>query len=158
MYLFYLVYLENLFCKLGKNQNNSHISIFQIYLPKLHENNYKLSQYREIAIGFNHGHQTISKSPATFSTLFLFKMVNIAVIVAFRLHLLWYYWSHNKHWVHLSVRVPLLDVSSSSSNPLDPGSTTSSTRSMKASMLSRTPCGKINGSITSPLLVISQTL
>ena len=43
--------------KLCKNENNTDILIYQLYLPKLHENivkYYKLNLFREIPIGFNY--------------------------------------------------------------------------------------------------------
>ena len=43
-------------------ENNIDISLYQIYLPKLHENIlkfYRLNLFKEIVIGSNHGLQTI---------------------------------------------------------------------------------------------------
>ena len=56
--------------KLRKNENNTDISLYLIYLPKLYENilkYYRLNSFKEISIGFNHGLQTTSKSPANLS-------------------------------------------------------------------------------------------
>ena len=41
--------------KLGKNDNNSYITLYQIYLPKLHENilkYFRLSLFKEITISY----------------------------------------------------------------------------------------------------------
>ena len=50
----------------SKNENNTDISLYQIYLPKLPENMkyFRLNLFKEIAIGFN---QTTLESPANLS-------------------------------------------------------------------------------------------
>ena len=56
--------------KLGKIENNSDISLYQIYLRKLHKNIWKYYRYnlfQEITSSFNPGLQTTSESPASFS-------------------------------------------------------------------------------------------
>ena len=56
--------------KFHKNENNIDISLYQIYLPKLHENILKylrLNLFKEITIGFNASLQTTSESPASIS-------------------------------------------------------------------------------------------
>ena len=56
--------------KLCKNENNIDISLYQIYLPKWHENimkYYRLNSFKEITIGFNHSLQMTSESPASLS-------------------------------------------------------------------------------------------
>ena len=62
--------------KWRKNQNKS-VSLYQIYLPKLHENilkYYKLDLLKEITIGFNYILQTTLESPAWL--LFPFPYLN----------------------------------------------------------------------------------
>ena len=47
--------------KLHKNENTTDITLYQIYLIKLHENilkYYRFNLFKQIAIGFNHGLQT----------------------------------------------------------------------------------------------------
>ncbi len=60
--------MSKLSSKLRKNENNTDISFYQIYLPKLHKNilkYYRLNLFKEIAIGFNHGLQMTSESLAS---------------------------------------------------------------------------------------------
>ena len=63
------VCLINVMRKLRKIENNTHISLCQIYLPKLKENifAYRLNYFREIVISFNNGLQTTSESLASLS-------------------------------------------------------------------------------------------
>ena len=52
--------------KLHRNENNTDISFYQIYLPKLYESilkYYRLNLFKEIPIGFNHSPQITLKSP-----------------------------------------------------------------------------------------------
>ena len=54
--------------KLRKNENNIDVSLYDIKLPKLHENILKynwLDVFKEIAIDFYYGSQTTSESPAS---------------------------------------------------------------------------------------------
>ena len=56
--------------KLGKNENNPAILLYQMHLQKLHGNilkKYTLNLFKEIVIVFNHGLQTTSESPACLS-------------------------------------------------------------------------------------------
>ena len=72
--------------KLRKNKNYTDISHYQIYLPTLHENVLKynwLNLFKEIAIDFNHGLWTISESPESLFDGLFFKLVNVAIILAF---------------------------------------------------------------------------
>ena len=51
--------------KLRKNENNTDISFYQIYLPKLYENifkYYRLNLFKEMTIFFNHSILTTSES------------------------------------------------------------------------------------------------
>ena len=60
--------------KLCKNENNSDISLYLIYFPKLHENiskYYRLNSFKKIAIGFNHDLRTTWKSLASLSNSLL---------------------------------------------------------------------------------------
>ena len=62
--------MAKLSSKLWKNENNTDISLYRIYLPKLHENilkYYRLNLFKEIAIGFNHSCQTTLVSATSFS-------------------------------------------------------------------------------------------
>ena len=64
-----LIYIE-LWSKIHKNENDTHIPLYQIYLPKLHENklkHYRLNLFKEIAIGLNNGLLTTSESFASLS-------------------------------------------------------------------------------------------
>ena len=79
--------------KLYKNRNNTDILFYQIYLQKLYEHNLKynsLNSFKEIAISFNNCLQTISESLASFPEIFLFKLINAAIIFAFSLSLVWH--------------------------------------------------------------------
>ena len=88
LYIYYLLYIyvcvsvcvcvcvcvqsamSKLSSKSCKIQNDTDISLYQIYLPKLLENIlkfYRLDLFKEIAICFNHGHQTTSESPESIS-------------------------------------------------------------------------------------------
>ena len=72
--------------KLCKNENNTNISLYQIYLPKLQENilkYYRFNLFKEIAIDFNHGIGTIQNLLQAFPTASLFKLLNAAVILPF---------------------------------------------------------------------------
>ena len=56
--------------KLRQKENNTDISLYQIYLPKLHENiskYYRLNLFEEIAPGFSHCFEMSSESPANLS-------------------------------------------------------------------------------------------
>ena len=61
--------------ELCKDESNSDISLYEIYLPKSHENILKycrLNLFKEIAIGFNHDiEMTLEKSPASLSNSLL---------------------------------------------------------------------------------------
>ena len=55
--------------KLHKNENNTDILLYQIYLPKLHKNilkNCRLNFFKEIATSSNQGLQTTLESFASF--------------------------------------------------------------------------------------------
>ena len=63
-----------LLLKFHKNVINIDISLYQIYLPKLHENilkYFRLNLFREITISFNHGLRTTSELPASLSDALL---------------------------------------------------------------------------------------
>ena len=67
--------------KLRKNEKNAKISLYKIYLPKVHENImecYRLNLFKEVAIGFNYGLQMTSETPTSLSN-----GVFAAVILAF---------------------------------------------------------------------------
>ena len=67
--------------KLYKNKNNTDISLYEMYKPKLHDNilkYYRLNLFKEIAIVFNHSLQVTLESPANFSD-----SLNAAVILVF---------------------------------------------------------------------------
>ena len=60
--------------KWSRNENNTNILLYQIYLWKLHENilkYYRLNLFKEFAIGFNHGFHTTQESPTHLSDGFL---------------------------------------------------------------------------------------
>ena len=65
--------MSKLSSKLCKNVNNTDISLYQIYLLKLHENILKylrLNLLKEISIGFNHRFQMTLEYPANLSDCF----------------------------------------------------------------------------------------
>ena len=48
--------MGKLLSKLCENENNTDTSLYQVYLPKLHENilkYYRLNLFKEITMGFN---------------------------------------------------------------------------------------------------------
>ena len=56
--------------KLHKNENNTDIVLYQIYLPQILENIFKyyvLNSFKEIDIGFKRSLQTTSESPASLT-------------------------------------------------------------------------------------------
>ena len=62
--------MGKLLTKLSKNKNKTNISLYQIYLTKLHEKILKhnrLNLFKEIAVVFHHGLQTNSDSPISLS-------------------------------------------------------------------------------------------
>ena len=62
--------MGELLSKLRKKEHNTDTSIYQIYLPKLHESimkYYRFNLFKEIAIGFSYGLETSSESPASIS-------------------------------------------------------------------------------------------
>ena len=66
--------MGKLLSKLCKNENNTDISLYLIYLPKLHENilkYYRLNLFKESIIDFNHSLQTTLESPANLSDCLL---------------------------------------------------------------------------------------
>ena len=72
--------MDKLLYKLHKNENNADILLYQVYLPKLHENISKYCKsnlFKEIAISFNHGLLNLLQA---FMIATLFKLVNTAVI------------------------------------------------------------------------------
>ena len=69
-----------------KNENNTDISLYQIYLPNLQENilkYYWFNLFKEIFISFNYGFETISKSSVRLSDCPHVELVNAAGIFAF---------------------------------------------------------------------------
>ena len=67
--------------KLCKTENNTNISLYPIYLPKLHENilkYYRFNLFKEIAIDFNHSLYMTLEILKDFLTVSLFKLVNAA--------------------------------------------------------------------------------
>ena len=66
--------LVNLF-KLDKDENNTGISLYEIYSSKLHEyilKYYGLNLFKEIAIDFKYGFQTtLETSASLFDSLFV---------------------------------------------------------------------------------------
>ena len=62
--------MSKLLSKLHKNQNSTDTSLYQIYLPKLHEDTlkyYRLDLFKEIAIFFNDSLQMSLESPTSIS-------------------------------------------------------------------------------------------
>ena len=66
--------MGKLLSKLYKNEKNTDISFYQIYLPKLHKNifkYYRLNLFKEITIDFNHDLLMTLVSPASLSDCLL---------------------------------------------------------------------------------------
>ena len=62
--------MSKLSFKLHKNKDNTEILLYQIYLPKLHENILKycrFTSFKEITISFIYGLQMILESSASLS-------------------------------------------------------------------------------------------
>ena len=62
--------MSKLSSELRQNDNSTEITFYPMHLPNLHENifnYYRLNLFKEIAIGFIHGLQTTSESPASLS-------------------------------------------------------------------------------------------
>ena len=75
------------FSKLHKNENNTDISLYLIYLPKLHKNilkYFRLNQLKEIAIHFSQPQNFL----LVFQMVFLFERVTSSLFLAFSLSLL----------------------------------------------------------------------
>ena len=66
--------MDQLSSKSHKKENKTDILLYQIYLPKLHENiwkYYRLNLFKDIVTTFNYNLQETSKSPANLSNVSL---------------------------------------------------------------------------------------
>ena len=76
IYIYILGAMGKLSSKLHKNENNTGVSLFQIYLPIIHENilkHFRLDWFKKVAISFNHGFLTTSNLLQAFPLVFLIK-------------------------------------------------------------------------------------
>ena len=76
-----------------KNENNTDISVYLIYLRKLHTDTRKIygfNFFEEIAIGFTIASRRLRNLLKVFLAVFLLKLINAAIMLAFSSSLVWY--------------------------------------------------------------------